>query len=63
MSRSEESGASAGITTATDVRGVAASGCELVDPRIGVAVVETQTLWRLRRWLRARDRNRVECRG
>jgi hypothetical protein len=51
------------VTTATDVRGVAAGGRELLDPRIGVAAVEAQTLWSLGRRLRPRDRNRVEGRG
>lgn len=32
------------VAAPTDVRGVAASGCELVDPGIGVAAVEAQSL-------------------
>ena len=51
------------VTTATDVRGVAAVGREVVDPGIGVAAVEAQTLRLLRRRLWPRDRNRVEGRG
>lgn len=32
------------VAAAADVGGVAASGCELVDPGVGVAAVEAQTL-------------------
>jgi hypothetical protein len=32
------------VAATADVGGVAAAGCELVDPRVGVAAVETQTL-------------------
>jgi hypothetical protein len=32
------------VAAAADVGGVAASGCELVDPGVGVAAVETQSL-------------------
>jgi hypothetical protein len=32
------------VSASTDLRVVAASGCELVDPGVGVAAVEAQTL-------------------
>jgi hypothetical protein len=51
------------VTTAPDVRGIAAVGCKLVDPRVGIACVEAQTLRSLGRRLRSRDRDRLERRG
>src|SRR5881275_2027029 len=51
------------VTTATDVRGVAVGGCERVDPRIGVAAVETETLRLLDGRLWPPERDRVERRG
>ena len=51
------------VAAPTDVRGIAASGSELVDPGVGVAAVEAQTL-RLRGGrVGPTDRDRVECRG
>jgi len=51
------------VGATTDVGGVAATGREVVDPRIGIATVETQGLRILRRRLGPWDRNRVERRG
>ena len=51
------------VGAATDVRGVAATGRELVDPGIAVATVETEGLRIVGRWLGPLDRNRVQCRG
>jgi hypothetical protein len=51
------------VSASTDVRGVAAGRGELVDPRVGVAAVETQTLRLLSRRLRSPDRDRVERRS
>ena len=51
------------VAAATDVGCVAAAGCELVDPRVAVAAVQTQSLRTLGRRLGPRDRNRVEGRG
>jgi hypothetical protein len=50
------------VVAATDVGGVAASGCELVDPRVGVASVETEALRMFCRRAGTLDRDRVECR-
>jgi hypothetical protein len=51
------------VAAAADVGGVAAAGCEVVDPRVGVAAVETKTLRMLTRRLGSFDRERVQCRG
>lgn len=51
------------LAAATDVGAVTAAGRELVDPRVGVAAVETEPLRMLRRRLGPGDRDRVERRG
>jgi hypothetical protein len=51
------------VAAATDPGGVAAAGCELADPRVAVAAVQTQRLRTLGRRLGPLDRNRVEGRG
>ena len=51
------------VTAAADVRRVAATGREFVDPRIGVAAVETERLRIVDGRLGPLDRDRVECRG
>src|SRR6266487_747955 len=51
------------VVAAADVGRVAAAGRELVDPWIGVAAVETQTLRVVGGRLGSIDRYRVECRG
>jgi len=51
------------VLAPADVGRVATRGCELADPGVGVAAVETQTLRLLARRLRPRDRDRVERPG
>jgi hypothetical protein len=51
------------VAAAPDVGCVAAPCCEVVDPGIAVAAVETEALRSVGRRLGPLDRNRVECRG
>ena len=51
------------VAAPTDVRREAAADCELVDPRVGVAAVEAQSLRPLGGRLGPTDRQRVQCRG
>jgi len=50
------------VAAAAKVEGVSVGRGELADPRVGIAAVETETLWRLGRWLRPRNRDRIEGR-
>jgi hypothetical protein len=51
------------FTAPAKVDGVSVARDELTDPRVGVAAVETETLWRLDRRLGPRDRDRAEGQG
>lgn len=51
------------VAAATDVSAVAAAGCEVADPGVAVAAVETEALRLVGGRLRPRDRGRVERRG
>jgi hypothetical protein len=51
------------VTAPAKVERVPVGRNELADPRVGVAAVETEALWRLGRWLRPRDRDRAESGG
>lgn len=51
------------VAAATDAGRVTTAGCELVDPGVAVAAVQTQSLRTLGRRLGPCDRNRVEGRG